>query len=79
MILRTLKAVWSRWKVIAHKIGDFQARLLLSLFYFAILGPFALGARIFSDPLRLGLKSPTAWLPRPSANDDELILARRQY
>ena len=79
MIPRALKAAWAKWQVIAHKIGDFQSRLLLSIFYFVVLGPFALGARIVSDPLGLGPKSPTGWLTRPEADGDELTQARRQY
>jgi hypothetical protein len=50
------KAAWAKRKTIAHKIGDFQSQLLLSIFYFVVLGPFALSARIFSDPLKLGPK-----------------------
>ena len=56
MIRRTLKIAWAKWKTIAHTIGDFQSRLLLSTFYFVVLGPFALSARAFSDPLKLGPK-----------------------
>ena len=78
MILDAVKAVWAKWKVIAHKIGDFQARLLLAVFYFAVLGPFALSAKIFSDPLRLDPKSPAGWLPRHRVNRNELIEARKQ-
>jgi hypothetical protein len=65
--------------VIAHKIGDFQARLILSLFYYAVLGPFALGVKMFSDPLSLRASSRGTWLPRPASNGDPLGVARRQY
>ena len=77
--MSVLKMLWERWKVIAHKIGDFQARLLLSLFYFAVLGPFALGRRLGSDPLRLRPGAGAGWLTRASVEGEPLDLARRQF
>ena len=79
MIQRTLKAVWGKWKIIAHTIGDFQSRVFLSVFYFVFLGPFALGVKAFSDPLRLHPKKVTGWLMRPHVEGDTLTQARRQY
>jgi hypothetical protein len=83
-MMTIFKAVWEQWKVIAHKIGNFQARLLLSLFYFFILGPFAMGLKLLSDPLQLRTHI-QGWLnysssPRaPRATDDPLLQARRQF
>lgn len=61
---------WRRWKQTARKIGEFQARVLLSAFYFLILAPFAL---VFRRKHRFfsGSAAPS-WLPvaagtRPSA------------
>jgi len=51
--MRVLEATWAMWKVIAHKIGNFQARVLLSLFYFGVLGPFAVGVKMLGNPLRI--------------------------
>ena len=36
------RAVWRWWTRVARRIGDVQARILLSIFYYVILGPFAL-------------------------------------
>jgi hypothetical protein len=72
-----LKLWWSRWKSIAHKIGDFQARGILSVFYFIVLAPFALGVKILSDPLQL--KSPKGWLTRGNLAENPTNLARRQF
>ena len=47
------RRLWEGWKVVAHAIGNFQARLLLSLFYFLVVPPFALLVKLFMDPLRL--------------------------
>ena len=61
-----LRRAWQRWKVIAHIIGNFQARVLLSLFYFLIVPPFALIVKVRKDPLRLRLiASPSGWIERP--------------
>lgn len=74
-----LKTLWEKWKVIAHKIGDFQARVLLSIFYFVVFGPFAVGLRILSNPLRIRVIGAHGWLKRPEAEGDALTLARRQF
>ena len=35
------KRIWQWWVPIAHKIGNFQARLILTVFYFTMFMPFA--------------------------------------
>jgi hypothetical protein len=70
-----LKRAWQAWKEFAHKIGNFQARVLLTFFY-GILAPFGLGTRLFSDPLRIK-RLPTQWLDHPDDAGD-LQLAKRQ-
>jgi len=43
--------IWARWKVVAPSIGNFQARVLLSVFYFVVVPPFALiGAAALLKP-----------------------------
>ena len=55
---------WERWKVIAHAIGTFQARVLLSLFYFLIVPPFALIVKL-KDPLALRRRNRAGgWIDR---------------
>lgn len=71
-----LKRAWAGWKKIAHKIGNFQARVLLTIFYGVLVLPFGLAARWFSDPLRIK-KPPTAWLDHPDEACD-LEWARKQ-
>jgi hypothetical protein len=46
-----IRFLWSRWKILALKIGTFQSRILLSLFYFLVIPPFAAITKIFTDPL----------------------------
>lgn len=56
-----LKRTWRAWKHIAHKIGNFQARVLLTVFYALLMFPFGMAVRLFSDPLRVK-RRPTQWL-----------------
>lgn len=70
--------LWERWKSIAHTIGNFQARLLLSLFYFLVLSPFGLGVRLFSDPLGLKKRNNPHWISRSRSETETWETARRQ-
>jgi len=71
-----LKRAWQRWKQIARTIGNFQARLFLTLFYGVIVLPVGLPIRLFADPLRIK-KRPVQWLEHPEDAYD-LPWARRQ-
>jgi hypothetical protein len=68
-----------KWKEIARKIGDFQARLLLSLFYFVILSPFALVLRLSADPLAIKPGSPRGWRKKTDPAGAALDQASRQF
>lgn len=78
-LVTTLAVLWEKWKVVARRIGDFQARVLLSIFYFTVLAPFALGVKLFSDPLRLRATGGSGWTERPAPIDDDVTQARRQF
>jgi hypothetical protein len=69
--------LFARWKIIAHKIGEFQSRLLLSVFYFVVFAPFAVGIKTFSDPLQI--KRFHGWLTRTDAEENPAESSRRQY
>jgi hypothetical protein len=75
-MLSLLKRAWTAWKAIAHKIGNFQARVILTIFYGVLVMPFGLAARLFSDPLRIKQR-PTEWLDHPTEPTD-LQWARKQ-
>ncbi len=72
-----LKLLWTAWKGVAHKIANFQARLILTLFYFVVVTPFALRVKLFSDPLQLSASK--GWLSRSHTDANTLTYARRQY
>ncbi len=73
-----LRATWERWKVIAERIGTFQAKIILGLLYFLFVGPVALVRRLVTDPLGLWRDGrATYWIPRPQ-QPDSLERAARQ-
>jgi len=75
--MNTLKRIWAAWKQIAQKIGNFQARVLLTVIYAVLILPFGLAVRLFSDPLRIK-RRPEGWLDH---GDDPSTMewARRQW
>ncbi len=72
------RQLWERWKHVARKIGDFQARALMTLFYFLILGPLALVLRWCSDPLAIKATTPRGWIDREAKEGEPMAHARRQ-
>lgn len=74
-----LRRFWEAWKRFGKKVGDFQARLLLTVFYYVLLAPFALALRRWSDPL--GIKAATAkgWHTRESTGETPRERAARQF
>ncbi|MBI2012769.1 hypothetical protein HYS90_02455 [Candidatus Curtissbacteria bacterium] len=50
--MKFIKSLWRRWLVIAQAVGNFQAQVILTAFYLAILLPVGILLRIFADPLR---------------------------
>lgn len=72
-----VRRLWEGWKRVARRIGDAQARIMLTVFYFVVLAPFALAVRALSDAMRFG--APPAWLSRETVDTDPATYARRQY
>jgi hypothetical protein len=67
---------WRSWKRIARKIGNLQARVLLTIFYAVLMFPFGVTVRMLFDPLRIKHR-PTEWLACPEETRD-LQWAKRQ-
>jgi hypothetical protein len=76
--MEVLRKVWQAWKRIGQFIGDQIGRVFLTLFYFTLFMPFALGVRFFSDPLAIGPLSRPKWLERKT-HDLTLEDARRLF
>jgi hypothetical protein len=73
-----LRLLWEHWKRFAHRLGNFQARLLLLLFYYVVVTPFALGLKLLADPLRLRRQT-GEWTPRAERAGDALSAAQREF
>ena len=75
-----LSRLWQRWKRVARMIANVQARLILIVFYFVVLLPFAFGFQILSPRLRPKLPEPKGshWLPKEPRSLDIWQAAQRQ-
>jgi len=74
-----LKRGWNTWKEIARAMGDFQARWLLTVFYFTVAVPFGILARCLGDALGLRrLPTGSGWLARKTP-ERPLEQSRRQF
>ena len=78
-LIRTVRQVWQRWKQIARKIGDFQARVLMTIFYYVVLGPISLVLRVSSDPLAIKGTTPRGWKTTEKRDGQPLEHSRRQF
>jgi hypothetical protein len=78
-IAGSARKLWERWKQVARKIGDFQARALMTLFYFLILGPVAMALRWRSDPLAIKATTPRGWNNMEKREGAPMEHARRQF
>jgi len=71
--------IWQGWRRGVAVVGAFQSRVLLSLFYWVVLTPYALLTRYLGDPLRLRRpKEATNWVPWQARTED-LTEAQRQH
>ncbi len=76
---KLLGKLWRGWKELAHYIGDFQSRLLLTFFYFTVALPFGLLGRFIVDPLKLrGKHAESNWTKRET-RDKDMAAARSQF
>jgi Ca2+/Na+ antiporter len=74
-----IKKLWQRWGNFSYRMGSFQSRIILSLFYFVFVTPFALAVKIFSDPLNIKHQTTKShWLTKKEINAD-LEQSRRQF
>ncbi len=73
------RKLWEGWRHIAKRIGDFQARVLLAVFYFVLFWPFALAVRWGSDPLAIKANAPRGWRPKATGEGPAMDQAQRQF
>ena len=61
----------------SERFGSMLSRVLLTVLYFGLLGPFALLYRMFADPLRMRRPARSNWVTWKRENET-LAQARRQ-
>jgi hypothetical protein len=71
------RGAWGAWTRLAHRIGEVQGRLLLTLLYGVLILPFGLGVRLLADPLRCRRPAGSNWTPRADP-PPAMAEARRQ-
>ena len=76
--MQVLRKVWEAWKRFGQFMGDIFGRLVLTIFYFTLFMPFALGVRFFGDPLAIRPSSHAKWLERKT-HDLTLEDSRRLF
>ena len=76
--METLRKVWKIWKQIGQFIGDAIGRVVLTVFYFTLFMPFALGVRFFGDPMAMRPSSLVKWVER-TTHDLTLEDSRRLF
>lgn len=73
-----VEGVWKWWKRVARRIGDIQARIILTAFYFGVLAPFALVVRTVSDPLGIKPGASRGWRAKGRGEGTPMEQAMRQ-
>lgn len=61
------KSGWERWKDLAARAATFQARILLVVFYWVVISPFAIVLRFVADPLEIRSGRGGHWHRPPSS------------
>lgn len=70
------RRLWNNWKSFSFRMGNYQGRLLLGLFFFTAALPFGLLLRIFSN--RPAIIKNTDWLDRQPSSKS-IDSARDQF
>ena len=73
-----LKKFWRWWKPVAQAIGNFQAQLILSIFYVVLFSLVGIVYRILSDPFNMRKKVKSSFGPWAYPKDT-IETAHRQY
>ena len=71
-----LRKIWEAWKKIAKKIGEFNSRVILTVFYFIFITPLSIPIKI-KDPLGIKNKK-QGWVPKQTSEGTPMEQALRQ-
>lgn len=61
-MLNFANKTWVRWKNIAHYIGVFQTKVILTVFYFTVLFPAGIIISLFKDKLNIKTVLQITWI-----------------
>jgi hypothetical protein len=73
-----IRNLWERWKTFARVIGNINSRIILTLFYFIVVGLVSLLVGRWQNYLRTRQPKATNWLPVSSQTMD-LPEAKQQF
>lgn len=76
--MKHLKIIWHKWKKVARKIGDFQARVLLTICYVLVVAPLGGVMRLFKKTDKTKADSFSYWLIK-SKYENTLNSGKRQF
>jgi len=76
--MNLLKILWRRWLVIAQAVGNFQAQVILTIFYLIILLPVGFLIKLTINPFAVRLRGRSNFKKWEHSNQT-LEQARRQY
>jgi len=71
-----MRKIWEAWKKIAKKIGEFNSRVILTVFYFIFITPISIPIK-FKDPLAIKNKK-QGWIPKQTPEGTAMDRALRQ-
>ncbi|OGY18483.1 MAG: hypothetical protein A2900_03525 [Candidatus Chisholmbacteria bacterium RIFCSPLOWO2_01_FULL_50_28] len=77
MFLRFLKNLWAVLSRVLRAFGSVQIAILLSLFYYVILGPFAIGYKLVRGFGSAAKYPRTFWIPRKTPSVTQEFLKRQ--
>ena len=74
-----LKHALRLWKAFGQAIGDFVARVGLTIFYYTIFLPFGVAARLFGNSFGTGGAANASFWQQRAARDTKIPDARKQF
>lgn len=73
-----MKKIWNRWKKTSNALLDKEATVILGIFYWILITPFALFYKRKGDPLFVKTNLPTFWFEKKSDNINTLKMLQKQ-
>ena len=73
-----LRRIWIQWQKLGVLLANWLGQILLGIFYFTVLAPIGLAARLFGDILSIKASQKSSWV-RYAPQDRNLDEIRRQY